>query len=413
MRPVFLRSLLVLAAAAGALALPAAASAQTVVVLGIRSVEGDDEFARNLTGALRHAASQVSGWTVSDSEVTLAQMALAHGCDDPDPACMAQVAQTLNAQRIIYGDVRRTSAGEPYDFSMNLHIFNAESGRIERSVADTIPGVRRDIDDLREPVRRYMSQLSGAPQMGSVRISVNVPGAEVFIDGESVGTADAEGRLIITDVQAGSRNVRIVAPGHQSFRSTVSVEPYGEALFEAELQVGVSDATPAPSGGGGAPVELITGVGLLVVAAGLAAGWIASWAHLRFGLNEDPQFIDYRRRVGTFVQATEGPSVDVSGFDACALASENPRLVHGTPPDVRMESTLDLAEHATAVCNEASTFEVLEFVFGLGAAAAAGVGAFLLVTGLTSGSSSGQQQTWMLTPSFGPDHGYLGVAATF
>lgn len=412
MRPVFFRSLLVLAAAAGALALPAAASAQTVVVLGIRSVEGDDEFARNLTGALRHAASQVGGWTVSDSEVTLAQMALAHGCDDPDPACMAQVAQTLGAQRIVYGDVRRTSAGEPYDFSVNLHLFNAESGRIERSVADTIPGVRRDIDDLREPVRRYMSQLSGAPQTGSVRISVNVPGAEVFIDGEPVGTADGEGRLIITDVQAGSRNVRIVAPGHQSFRSTVSVEPFGEALFEAELQVGVSDAVTPSGGGGGPSVELITGVGLLVVAAGLAAGWIASWAHLRFGLNEDPRFIDYRRRVGTFVQATEGPSVDISGFDACALAASNPRLVHGSPPDVRMESTLDLAEHATAVCNEASTFEALEFVFGFSAAVAAGVGAFFLVTALTGGDSSGQQ-SWMLTPSFGPDHGYLGVAATF
>lgn len=410
MHRLFFRSLLGLVICAGALALPAAASAQSVIVLGIRSVEGDDEFARNLTGALRHAASQVSGWNVSDNEVTLAQMALAHGCDDPDPGCMAQVAQTLGVQRIVYGDVRRTSAGSNYDFSLNLHLFNAETGQIEHSVADTVPGVRRDIDDLREPVRRYMAQLSGAPRAGTIRISVNVPGAEVFIDDASVGTADGEGRLVVTDVQSGNRNIRVVAPGHQSFRSTVSVEPYGEATFEAELQVGVSDAvTP----GAPPPVELITGVSLLVVAAGLAAGWIASWAHLRFGLNEDPEFVQYRHDAGAFVRATQGMEVDVNTFDACQFAAgDNPRLVGGDPPV--MYSDLDRAEHATAICSDASTFEILEFTFGIGAAVAAGVGAYFLVSGIMNGgSSTPSEQTWMLTPSFGPDHGYLGVAATF
>src|SRR5687768_10366687 len=92
---------------------PAVARADdSVVVLGITSMEGDDEIARNLTGALRHAASQVHGWQVSDSEVTLAQMSLAHGCGDtPDPDCLAQIASALASQRLVYGLLRREGDG--------------------------------------------------------------------------------------------------------------------------------------------------------------------------------------------------------------------------------------------------------------------------------------------------------------
>ncbi|HEY8431320.1 MAG TPA: PEGA domain-containing protein [Sandaracinaceae bacterium] len=405
----FFRSLLALALAGGALVLPAVATAQTrVVVLGIRSLEGDDEFARNLTGALRHAASQVNGWNVISNEVTLAQIALAHGCEEIDTACMAQVAQTLNVQRVVYGDVRRTSARAPFDFSLNLHLFNAETGDIEHSVTDTIPGVRRDIDDLREPVRRYIAALSGAPRVGTLHVSVNVPGAEVFIDGRSVGHADEDGRLDVTDVQAGSREVRVVAPGHQSFRSTVSVEPYGEASFEAELQVGTNG-----EGGGGMSPDIVLGAGLLVAAAGLAAGWIASWAHVRFGLSEDADFVQYRRDVGLYLQIQPpGPGMPRIE-DACHYATSDNSTMRLLTPRGETEGIADLprANRARDVCNEASVFEVLEFAFGIGAAVAAGVGTYFLVSGITGGDAN--EQAWMLTPSFGPDHGYLGVAARF
>src|SRR5689334_2934443 len=49
---------------------------ETVVVLGLTSLEGDDEYARNLSGALRHAATAVRGWSVSERDVALSQMEL-------------------------------------------------------------------------------------------------------------------------------------------------------------------------------------------------------------------------------------------------------------------------------------------------------------------------------------------------
>ena len=41
---------------------------ESVVVLGLSSVDGDDDYARNLSGALRHAASAVRGWSVSHDD---------------------------------------------------------------------------------------------------------------------------------------------------------------------------------------------------------------------------------------------------------------------------------------------------------------------------------------------------------
>lgn len=369
-------------AALAALLAPAAASAQTtVVVLGIRSLEGDDEFARNLTGALRHAASQVEGWTVSEREVTLAQMALAHGCDEPNPTCMTDIADSLEVDRVLYGEVRRTSAGAEYDFSMNLHLFNGESNEIERSIAETIPRIQQDIDDLRDPVRRFVSALSGAPRRGTLVVTTNVPGAEVFVDDASVGVADADGRLLVSDVAAGTRHVRVVAAGHTSFRSTVSVEAYGEATFEAELQAGAG-------GGGGVPVGAVVGGALLVVGVVAAALWVWSMTEVN-AINNDAYFIERR---------------DDHTPTNVHICDYNQGPPGGLPSDARIAD----------LCNTGRTHEVLQFVFLGTAAVAAGVGAYLLVSGLMGGDES-DTAGLRLTPTFGfgLDHGYVGLTGRF
>lgn len=350
---------------------PSFAAAQNeVMVLGIRSVEGDDEFTRNLTGALRNAASQVQGWNVSDREVTLTQMALAHGCDEPDPTCLAAIAESLEAGRIIYGDVRRTSSAEPFDFAVAIHNFDTASGEIEHSVADTIPGIRQDIDDLRDPARRWVAALSGAPRTGTLTVSVNAPGAEVFVDDESVGTTNDQGHLQVDGVEAGTRSVRVVAPGHSSFRGSVSVEAYGDAMLEAELEAG--------AGGEEFPVNLVVGIGLLVVAAAFAGGWAYSGARL-LDIDGSAQWDEIRSRYGLGTQ------------NLCATS---------TLPD------------ATELCSESSNLEVLQFVFGALTLAAAGAGGYFLVTALLGGDPE-EEQAVQLVPSVGPDHAYLGLQVRF
>ena len=82
----------------------------SVVVLGVRSLDGEDDQAREISAALRQAARKVEGFQVSDRDVSLAQMSLAHGCDEPDARCMADIAATLKVDRLIYGTTARSGA---------------------------------------------------------------------------------------------------------------------------------------------------------------------------------------------------------------------------------------------------------------------------------------------------------------
>ena len=335
------------AALSASLAAPVAAQDVTAMVLGIRSVEGDDDFARNLTGSLRHAASQVPGWSVSDAEVSLSQMSLAHGCDEPDAACMAEIAGDLDSQRIIYGTVRRTGAGEEYSFALTLYLFNAESGQIEQSLTDTIPRIHSDIDDLRPYARRYITQLADLQQVGRIRVETTA-GATVSVDGEVAGTADATGIFVAQEVPVGRRTVEVSAEGRQGFRASVTVVADQEAEVAATL-----DEVVDTSGGGSLPWAGLATLGGSAVFAILT---IWTWAKIN-GLSDDADYDTYRRLVPV-------------GNNVCSDISAG--TTYGAPDDV--------FRGAGNVCDQADTLEILQYVF-LGAAVAAGaVGTWLVLS---------------------------------
>ena len=304
---------------------------------------------------------------------------------------MGDIADSLEVDRIIYGDVRRTSARDDYDFSLNLHLFDAGSDEIERSIVDTIPGIRRDIDDLREPARRYVAALSGAPRLGSLRVSVNVPGAEVFIDGESVGVADENGELTVENVEAGSRNVRIAADGFRGFRSSLSVEAYAEADFQAQLE-------ESAERGGISRRDLELGLGgtLTGIGGALAVAWIASWAYLRFvwETQERGTRSDWQDAVNSFPPPSEGGPENI-----CEPGDVEPRSID--------RQTLD------ELCSELDTLEALPFVFGISAAVVGGVGLYFLISALTGEDEEEATARFRLEPSVGPQHAYLGARFAF
>ncbi|GAB4201106.1 MAG: hypothetical protein OHK0013_12730 [Sandaracinaceae bacterium] len=140
----------------------ARAQSTNVVVLGLTSLEGDDTFATNLSGALRAAASQVRGWAVSDRDVPLSQLELATGCDATELACVHQIATTVGAERLVYGTIQRDGAGSRFQFRIQIHLYDTASNTILRSLDERLPSTRTDIDDLREPARNYASALAGA-----------------------------------------------------------------------------------------------------------------------------------------------------------------------------------------------------------------------------------------------------------
>ncbi len=388
--------------ALGTFGTPALASADTsVIVLGIRSVEGDDEVSRNLTGALRRAASQVPGWQVAEADVSLAQMSMVHGCDEPDAACMAEIAQELGQQRVVYGTVRRTGAGSSYDFALTLYFFNSETGQIQDSLTDNIPRIQSDIDDLRGRAARYVAQFSGQIRYGSVRLNVNQPGASVIIDGEPVGTTDDSGTLIVEDVPEGQRTLEISADGYESFSGAVRVVADEQSEFRANL------VPESNSDLGWLPGIALIGAGALSLVIGTVTQWLPNrrdrntYADLKSACNgPDGCPADAVTNAMT-IRSTGGVNLSRGDFYGAMV------LVAGNGGNACSQATIDqlaageTQSRARSICDQQDRRKLLSIVFNILGVAALGTGTALLFSWLGSDDDDDAQgRRFQLSPMF-------------
>ena len=206
----------------------AAAAAQntTVAVLGLTSLEGDDAYVGNLSAALRRAASQVRGWSVTDRDVPLSRMELANGCDAAELTCLAQIANTMGVQRLVYGPMQH-GTGTPMMYRIHIAFFDANTSTILHQMDVELSSARDDIDDMRDPARRYVTELAGVQEATSVTPPV---------------------------VDVTQRTV------------PVTQEPQAPP------------PPPAPSEGGGSDIGRLNwpAFALLLVAAGAAVGWVVA-----------------------------------------------------------------------------------------------------------------------------------------
>lgn len=155
----------------------AAAQNTTVAVLGLTSLEGDDAYAGNLSAALRRAASQVRGWSVTDRDVPLSRMELANGCDATELTCLAQIANTMGVQRLVYGTMQH-GTGTPMMYRIHIAFFDANTSTILHQMDVELSSARDDIDDMREPARRYVTELAGVQEA----VAVTPPSVDVTQD---------------------------------------------------------------------------------------------------------------------------------------------------------------------------------------------------------------------------------------
>lgn len=129
------------------------AATMPVFVLGIQSIEGDDQVAATISRTLRVTAGNREGWIESDREITLAQMLLAHRCQDiPDRGCLSRISETLQPDDqglIFFGRMRRQGEGRD-DVRLDLVLFDIASDRathratFDERMSELIVGGRLD-----------------------------------------------------------------------------------------------------------------------------------------------------------------------------------------------------------------------------------------------------------------------------
>ena len=354
-----------------ALLIPAAAAGETsVTVLGLRSASAEEDFARDMTAALRQAAESASSGDLvhTGRENDLNQLLIVFDCEGPTPQCLQRVGESLESNRLIYGLVEPESGRSDAGFAVTLGFFNVDTGEIERNLQEVID---REVggQELVEPAARYYRALTGTEVTGELALRCNVEEATVLLNGREVGTT-GEGPLVVRDLAAGAATLTIRHPDYAEHQQSVNI-PAGELLeLEVELSEdggGTSDPDPDPIGtdGNDQPPTSSDGersllwLGWTSIGLGVVMGGLGLWGSLDVHFaNNDSVLRTERGFWGTDVnvcdQAENGTLHDPSASDYTAA---------------------DVADE----CGAARAWQALQFVFyGLGAAAI-GVGIWLVI----------------------------------
>lgn len=385
-----------------------------VLVLGMRSIEGDDELANALTDQLRGSARQVEGWEVSQTAVSMAQMGLAHGCDEIDAACLAEIAQGLQVERVIFGTIRRTSARADHAYAVLLSLFDAQTGEIARQIDDTITQAQTDPQSLAVAAQRMLERLLSIATGGAISVQANVSDAEVTINGQPVGQT-RDGALRVEGLEPGLYRIEIKKPGYGAHMSTVAVSEGADSSLAAVLsQDGAAppaatapyqDDTVDPHQGKRGSDLTWLGWTLVGVGGASLVGTFVSMAVVA-DVNDDPLYEDYRDAVARGNEAVRDSMPRDVVDDVCTAAEGGAR--YGFTPG-NLQKVADL-------CSKGATFEVLQWVFLGTAVAAGGAGAYLLLTAEgepeeSAGSTTANRLT--LTPSVGPGKASLSATLRF
>ena len=237
-------------------------AAESVAVLGVQSLEGDDHFAAELTVALRYEAGRLSDWTVAEDDVSLAQMLLLHGCTSPTATCLRQVAESLDVEQLLFGTTRRSEGGHDFRFQVALSLFDASSSEVSANVRDDLASADAEGQELRSAAERYVRVLNGLEADARLRVVSSVDAAAVFLDDDLIGRTD--GGELVTHASTGLRTLRIEAEGHRPYETTVMLEATSPSTVEASLETLDSEA-----GGGSGSVD--TGIPNWIVWATMGA----------------------------------------------------------------------------------------------------------------------------------------------
>jgi len=151
-----------------------------------------------------------------------------------DEACAVEIGQLVGAEYLMLGEI----IGFADLFQVNIKIVNIEKGDVAEKVTDQISGGMRELlngmeEASREIVRRIASgsapqqvmQQTGFPATvqktyGSVDISTDPKGANIFIDGVEVGVTPK----IIPDLETGTHNLILNYPGYERLQKRIMVE---------------------------------------------------------------------------------------------------------------------------------------------------------------------------------------------
>jgi TolB-like protein len=243
-----MRQTVALVALAIALGLPAAARSQTsVAVLGFEPMEVPDEVAAQVTVALKQRASETKGVKVIGGK-SLVELKLTFGCLDEATGCMQQIGQSLGADKLLYGAVRKSRGG---GYAVTVKYFDVARGRIENE--QTFQLVKSDANAaaIKAAADHWFGAVTGLKSSAALRISASVADATIYVDDKPAGTSSGFAPVVVSELGPGRHTVRVERKGFKPYSETVTVAAGDTVDVNAQLEKEVDLGAISPSGPSG------------------------------------------------------------------------------------------------------------------------------------------------------------------
>ena len=274
----------------------AAGDGAPTAVLGLEAIDVPATLVDDVSNEMRQRVSASADMRLVSGK-DLVELKLVFACADEGHACMAQAGKSLDADKLIYGSVKKAGA----DFAVWLKLFDVRKEKLESWLTETLPASQADAAGVRAAAGRWFSKLTGHPlNAGTLLIAANPFGATLTLDGIPVGVS-TEQPLTLSEVKPGKHEVVAtkagLSPARQQFMvavgQTVSVNLTLHAggdmpgVGAGATASGRSDVTarkrsqsPLPDGDGDGRGGYRTGFWVT-----MGAGLISAGAAVKFGLD--------------------------------------------------------------------------------------------------------------------------------
>jgi len=135
-------------------------------------------------------------------------------CDDGEERCLAQLGQTCGATQVVYGTV-----GTMVDsYVLDLKLIDVGQGDAAGRSTVSLSG---DQEVLIDGVRVALTKLVAPEQyLGSFELRLELPGAEVYLDGEKVGVTPLER---IGGLTPGEHQLRVVIEDYEALERPIDI----------------------------------------------------------------------------------------------------------------------------------------------------------------------------------------------
>ncbi|MFH1809003.1 MAG: PEGA domain-containing protein [Pseudomonadota bacterium] len=252
-----------------------AADDVAVVVLPLISDQVEHKVAEGVTALIEDEIAALDGFRVLP--VNARVKALLKKCRHQEPACLARAADKRGADLALFGRMNRSNDG----LELHLRLLDVARASERREVLEPLRG---GDDGLRAGVHRaVLGTLTPERLTGSLRVTCNVDGARVRVDGRTLGSTPLTSAL--DGIREGTRTVTVDRVGYEPYEQVVEVRFAQESTVQAALlrrtdvsaeeiqELEKAELPPGPWRPGLGPWSwVITGAGGALVIAGIASG---------------------------------------------------------------------------------------------------------------------------------------------